>query len=81
MRTDPSAPTEAKTSRDEGDHATSYTSRSCAISCVIGTDVEMSHTVQVCGAGGSTGRTGTRRWGGGTHGVDGRRDDMCWLER
>ena len=35
MRTDPSAPTEANTSRDDGDHATSYTSRSCAMSCVM----------------------------------------------
>lgn len=47
MRTEPSAPTEAKTSRVAGDQATSYTSRSCAMSCVIGTDVEMSQTVQV----------------------------------
>ena len=69
MRTDPSAPTEAKTSRDEGDHATSYTSRSCAISCVIGTDVEMSHTVQVCGAG-------RVNWADGDSQV-GRRDARC----
>lgn len=48
MRTEPSAPTEAKTSREEGDQATSYTSRSCAISWVTGTPVEMSQTVQVC---------------------------------
>lgn len=32
MRTEPSAPTEAKTSREAGDQATSYTSRSCAMS-------------------------------------------------
>lgn len=43
----PSAPTEAKISRWAGDHATSYTSRSCAINCVTGTPVEMSQTVQV----------------------------------
>src|SRR5689334_6842426 len=34
MRTDPSAPHEAKTS-DDGANARSYTSLSCAISCVL----------------------------------------------
>lgn len=43
----PSAPTEVNTSVELGSHATSYTSRSCAISWVTAVEVLMSHTVQV----------------------------------
>jgi hypothetical protein len=43
----PSAPTETKISVDPGSHATSYTSRSWAMSCVMAVDVSMFHTVQV----------------------------------
>jgi hypothetical protein len=43
----PSAPTETKMSVDPGNHATSYTSRSCAISCVIAWEVSMFQTVHV----------------------------------
>ena len=32
---------------DPGSHATSYTSRSCAMSCVMAVDVSMFHTVHV----------------------------------
>jgi hypothetical protein len=63
IRTEPSAPTEAKTSRDCGDQATSYTSRSWAMSWVTGMPVEMSQTVQVCervGEGSAIGAGGLR---------------------
>ena len=43
----PSAPTETKMSVEPGSHATSYTSRSCAMSCVIALCVSMFHTVHV----------------------------------
>jgi hypothetical protein len=43
----PSAPTETKISVDPGNHATSYTSRSCAINCVMAVAVSMFQTVQV----------------------------------
>lgn len=43
----PSAPTETNISVDPGSHATSYTSRSCAISCVMAVAVSMFQTVQV----------------------------------
>ena len=43
----PSAPTETKMSVEPGNHATSYTSRSCAISCVIAWEVSMFQTVHV----------------------------------
>ena len=46
-RSEPSAPTETKMSVDPGSHATSYTSRSCAMSCVIAVDVSIFHTVHV----------------------------------
>ena len=46
-RSEPSAPTETKMSVDPGSHATSYTSRSCAISCVMAVEVSMFHTVHV----------------------------------
>lgn len=46
-RSEPSAPTETNASIDPGTQATSYTSRSCAISCVTAAEVEMSHTVHV----------------------------------
>ncbi len=46
-RRDPSAPTETKMSVDDGSHATSYTSRSCAMSWVTALAVSMFHTVHV----------------------------------
>ena len=46
-RRDPSAPTETKESTDPGAHATSYTSRSCAMSCVTAVEAERSQTVHV----------------------------------
>lgn len=46
-RNEPSAPTDTKMSVEPGSHATSYTSRSWAISCVIAVDVSMFHTVHV----------------------------------
>ena len=46
-RSEPSAPTETKMSVDPGSHATSYTSRSCAMSCVMAVEVSMFHTVHV----------------------------------
>lgn len=46
-RSDPSAPTETKASIEPGTHATSYTSRSCAMSWVTAAEVEISHTVHV----------------------------------
>jgi hypothetical protein len=46
-RTEPSAPTEAKTSLEPGHQSTSYTSRSWAISCVSAVLVGRSQTVHV----------------------------------
>ena len=46
-RNDPSAPTETNISVESGSHATSYTSRSCAMSCVMAVDVSRFQTVQV----------------------------------
>ena len=46
-RSEPSAPTDTKMSVDPGSHATSYTSRSCAMSCVIADEVSIFHTVHV----------------------------------
>ena len=43
----PSAPTEQNMSVEPGSQATSNTSRSCAMSCVIALSVLTSHTVQV----------------------------------
>lgn len=43
----PSAPTDTKMSVDPGSHATSYTSRSCAMSCVMAVWVSIFHTVHV----------------------------------
>lgn len=43
----PSAPTETKMSVDPGNQATSYTSRSCAMSWVMAVDLSMFHTVHV----------------------------------
>lgn len=43
----PSAPTETKMSVEPGSHATSYTSRSCAMSWVMAEAVSMFHTVHV----------------------------------
>lgn len=43
----PSAPTETNESVDPGAQATSYTSRSCAMSCVTALLEDMSHTVHV----------------------------------
>ena len=46
-RREPSAPTETNISVEPGSQATSYTSRSCAISCVTAVDVSRFHTVHV----------------------------------
>ena len=43
----PSAPTETKISVEPGNHATSYTSRSCAMSCVMAVEVSIFQTVHV----------------------------------
>lgn len=43
----PSAPTETKMSVDAGSHATSYTSRSWAMSCVMAVEVSIFQTVHV----------------------------------
>jgi hypothetical protein len=46
-RREPSAPTDTKESTEPGAQATSYTSRSCAMSCVTAVEAERSQTVQV----------------------------------
>ena len=46
-RKEPSAPTDTKMSVDPGSQATSYTSRSCAMSWVIAVEVSMFQTVHV----------------------------------
>ena len=46
-RSEPSAPTETKMSVEPGSQATSYTSRSCAMSWVMAVEVSMFQTVHV----------------------------------